>query len=461
MIHMSDIKELIFDNYIAPMKDKKGTYVGVEIELPIVNLKGEATDHDTARKAFNKAVEKLGLTGTKFDAKGNCHEAKDEKTGDLFSFDCSYNNLELSFGKEQSLVTVNDRFKEYIKLFNTELRKDDHIITGFGVQPYYNKCRQDYIESGRYKMLEGYLRKDREWKSYEGFHNFPGFGTFASSTQVQIDVRQDELIDTLNTFSLLEPLKSIIFANSMLSDDLPHLLCSRDMLWEYSTHGINRHNIGSYETVPQTIDEVVDYISSLSAFCCERDDKYIFFYPVPFAEYVKKGMLQGEYYHDGSYHQTSFEPLVKDIDHLRSYKFLDITKRGTIEYRSLCAQPLDQAFAGIAFQTGLVAKLPKLDEILRNDKVIYGHGYSAHELRDLFNRDSLPGFVDPEALRKLLMKITALSYDGLLSRGFGEEKLLLPMCEREDILVSPSRRRINMLRQGHDLTDVIHAYAAV
>ncbi|MBP5180084.1 MAG: hypothetical protein J6127_02205, partial [Clostridiales bacterium] len=75
---MSNIKELIFDNYIAPMKDKKGTYVGVEIELPIVNLKGEATDHDTARKAFNKAVEKLGLAGTKFDAKGNCHEAKDE-----------------------------------------------------------------------------------------------------------------------------------------------------------------------------------------------------------------------------------------------------------------------------------------------------------------------------------------------------------------------------------------------
>ena len=141
---MKDIRELIYDKYIKPTEADRKTYVGVEIEMPVVNLSGEATSHNVSRKAFGSVVEQLGLKQVKFDNRGYNHEALNEKNGDLFSFDCSYNNLEISFGKESSLLDVNERLKEYIRLFNKELGKDNHILTGLGIQPYYKKCRQDY-----------------------------------------------------------------------------------------------------------------------------------------------------------------------------------------------------------------------------------------------------------------------------------------------------------------------------
>ena len=66
---------------------------------------------------------------------------------------------------------------------------------------------------------------------------------------MQLDVRFDKLIETIDTFSLLEPIKSLLFANSWMEDE-PDNLCVRDMFWENSTHGINPHNIGVYEKIP-------------------------------------------------------------------------------------------------------------------------------------------------------------------------------------------------------------------
>lgn len=459
---MKDIKELIYDKYIKPTETDRETYVGVEIEIPIVNLSGEATSHNVSRKAFNSIVSELGLKKTKFDNRGYNHEALNEKNGDLFSFDCSYNNLEISFGKETSLIDVNQRLKDYIRLFNRELGKENHILTGLGIQPYYKKCRQDYIDCGRYKMLEGFLRKADAWKRIGGFHKYPGFGTFASATQLQLDVKKDNLAETLRVFSLLEPLKAVLFANSDMPEDEPDLILARDMLWEYSTHGINPHNIGIYDVDITNIDALIDYISTTSIFCAERDKRYIFFRPVPFAEYATQNFIEGEFYKSGEYQKTLFVPdAEKDIKLLRSYKFLDLTARGTIEYRSMCTQPLSEALAGIAFQLGLASKLPELDEILSNDKVIYGHSYNANELRRLFSYKDLPAFVERDDLRALLLRIVKLSEEGLKERGLGEESLLAPVYDRADRLSSAGKDKLRLLTEGKTLTDIITSYAQI
>ena len=64
---MKDIRELIYNKYIKPTEADRKTYVGVEIEMPIVNLSGEATSHNVSRKAFSSVVSELGLKKTKFD----------------------------------------------------------------------------------------------------------------------------------------------------------------------------------------------------------------------------------------------------------------------------------------------------------------------------------------------------------------------------------------------------------
>ena len=199
------IRAALYDRYIIPTEEKRADFVGIEIELPIVNLKGEATDHEVSKEVFREALTHFGMTPKKYDRKGVCHEAVDEGNGDILSFDCSYNNLEISFGIENSLIPVEERFYRYIAFFNEKLSSKNHIVTGMGIQPFYNKCRKDYIETGRYEMLGGYLNKCSEWRRTGGFHEYPGFGTFASSTQIQLDIKKEDLIDTVSTFSLIEP----------------------------------------------------------------------------------------------------------------------------------------------------------------------------------------------------------------------------------------------------------------
>ena len=80
------------------------------------------------------------------------------------------------------------------------------------------------------------------------FHDHPEYGMFSSTSQIQLDVNYDNLIKTINIFSKLEPIKAILFSNSVLLGENEDLLCCRDMFWQDSTHGINPHNIGMYET---------------------------------------------------------------------------------------------------------------------------------------------------------------------------------------------------------------------
>ncbi len=454
-----DIRELIYDKYIYPIEGNKKNLVGVEIELPIVNRAGLATDHNVSKAMFASLIDHFGLRPVKYDLEGSCHEAISPVTGDGLSFDCSYNNFEISFGTEESLVVIEQRFREYITYANEQLLKYNHIITGMGIQPYYYNCNKNYVPNGRYKMLEGFLRKGGKWGDECYFHNYPEYGTYASASQVQLDVSKDELIKTIQVFSKLEPLKSIIFANSVMLKDEPDLLCVRDMLWENSSHGINAHNIGMYEEVPNSIDEFIEYIAYTSIFCNERDGDYLFFHPTVVSEYFNKGLLEGEYYKDGEYLKKTFEPEKKDIEYLRTYKFLDLTKRGTIEYRSLCTQPLKETFSGIALQVGLMSRIDELDEILSNDKVLYHHGFTAPELRRMLNHEQIPDFIDKDGLRVLLEKIIDLSESGLVSRGFGEEKFLDKVQLRADTLTSPAREMKNQLRKGVSLSDIVDEYA--
>ncbi|MBQ4231745.1 MAG: glutamylcysteine synthetase [Lachnospiraceae bacterium] len=454
-----EIRSALYDKYIKPTEKKKESYVGIEIELPIVNLKKEATSHNVAKEAFKSALDYFGFTPETFDDDGFCHSAIDKDSNDIISFDCSYNNLELSFGKELNLLDVEARFKKYIAHLNHVLGKSNHIITGLGIQPFYDKCKKSYIPNGRYKMLEGYLRKAEEWKKEGGFHSYPGFGTYASSSQIQLDVKKDELVDTVRVFSDLEPIKSLLFANSLMLKDESDYLLTRDILWEYSTHGINPRNVGIFEIPPRSIDEFIDYISYTSIFCTEREGMYPFFYPIPIAEYFDRETIDAEYFDGEDYSSVTITPQKSDLDYLRTYKFLDLTKRGTIEYRSLCTQPLKYSFAGAAFQLGLANKLGELEEIFDKDTVLYKHGFSANELRRSFNRDSMPDFIDKKELTGLIIDIIELSKEGLVERGYGEERLLEPLYNRAETFDSPARHMRDSLLSGADIIDIIHSYA--
>ena len=95
-----------------------------------------------------------------------------------------------------------------------------------------------------------------------------------------------------------------------------------------------------YDCDIQTTEDILNYISTTSIYCVERNGKYLNFPPVNILEYFTRDKLTGEYTENGEHILMEFQPQPDDIAYLRTFKFEDLTYRGTIEYRSACCQPI-------------------------------------------------------------------------------------------------------------------------
>lgn len=450
---IQEIKNAIYQKYITPTKRQRKNYVGVEFELPIVNLNKQPVDFKIVHQLTEKVCEHFNFDQCQFDADGNIFSALSGENNDDISYDCSYNTLELSFGAESNLNILNERFIKYYSFIQDYLLANNHTLTGMGINPYRQYNKNEPIPSERYRMLFHHLSSYQKYDGFE-FHKYSNFGFFACASQVQLDVEEKNVIAVINTFSKLEPLKSQLFANSPLDD----LLCSRDYLWKKSMHGLNPHNVDMFDQSLSNIDELVDYIANMSMYCIERDGTYINFPPTPLYEYFNRKSIKGEYF-DGTYKQIEFIPDINDLTYLRSFKLEDLTFRGTIEFRSGCTQPINEIFALAAFHAGLMENLEELTEILDDDTVIYNHGYSPSELREMFNHKDIPAFVDQNALSKLLVKIIDLANDGLKKRDMNEEQFLLPLYSRAKYLFSPAKQMTDGIASGIELEYYIKNYA--
>jgi gamma-glutamylcysteine synthetase len=392
--------------------------------------------------------EHFGFSVIGRDTDGNANSMQDDITGDNLSFECCYSNLELSLGKGGNLHEIKARFDAYYTFINNFFAEYGYTLTGMGINPNYRINHNKPIQNERYRMLYHHLHSYKKYKnSGFAFHHFPTFGTFTSASQVQIDVRYEDLTDVINIFGKLEPFKSVLFANSYMQD-MPQLLCARNMLWERSMQGYNPHNIGMFEYELQDSDDFIKYIKSTSVYCTMRDGKYINFPPVPVAEYFNRSSVQGEYYTPSGYKDIEIEPNIDDLEYLRTFKFVDLTYRGTIEFRSMCTQPIYDAMSVAAFHAGLMERVGELGELLNSDTTLYSNGYNASELQRIMSKVDLPYFVDKKALSEMLVKIIDLSRDGLKQRGHGEEIFLAPLYERAEELTNPAKKMVEGLRNG-------------
>ena len=452
------VRERLYEKYILPTKKNKDNYVGIEIEMPIINLEKKAVDFSVVHKITDSFMERFQFQVAGRDEEGNIYSISDEAHGDILSYDCSYNNLELSLGKEKELITIHHRFLSYYDFLQKEFGKYHYTLTGMGINPYRIYNHNVPIPNGRYRMLFHHLHSYKKYDLPVFFHHYPEFGTFSSASQVQLDVNHEELLTTIHAFNKIEPIKAILFSNSVLLDEQEDLLCCRDMFWENSTHGINPHNIGMFDCTFESEEDLLSYIESTSIYCVERGDKYINFSPVNIMEYFNRPYIEGEYYEDGAYKSIRINPQIDDLQYLRTFKFEDLTFRGTIEFRSVCCQPIKDCMTVAAFHLGLKNRLQKLDELLKQDHVIYHRGYTAGELRKMFVRSQLPAFVDVEKLYELIKNILELAKEGLASRGYGEESMLKPLFERTENKTNPAKRMLDLRKQGADIQDIILEY---
>ncbi|HIH35249.1 MAG TPA: glutamylcysteine synthetase [Methanosphaera sp.] len=454
------VRKALYERFIKPTTRGFKDYIGIEIEIPILNLEKKAVNFMIVHKITEEFLNEFqDFKKNVLDYNGHACSLISEKTGDIISYDCSYNNLEFSLGKESNLFNVYDRFKEYYTFFKSSFQKHNHTITGIGINPYRIYNKHVPIPNERYLMLYRHLCSYSKYSKLPMyFHNHPEYGMFSSASQVQLDVEKDELIRTINVFSKLEPLKAVLFSNSVLLDENDELLCCRDMFWQDSTHGINPHNIGMYETELQDISDLISYLESLNIYCTKRDDYYVNFPSMNILDYFLMDKVHGEYSYNGEIVDIDIVPQLDDIEYLRSFKFLDLTFRGTIEYRSACTQPIKDVMTVGAFQLGLKHNLDKLEQLLENDQVIYHHGYNPTELRKLFCYRQYPSFVDEDELYDLLLKVLDIASEGLDKRGYGEKIFLKALYQRVYNHSNPAKHMLVQLENGVKIEDIIEEY---
>lgn len=457
----TEINKAIYDKYIAPTKKERKKYIGIEIEMPIVNLNKEAVEEDICQRVVKEFKNNFGFDVIGEDVNGLIYSMVEEKTGDNLSFDCSYSNLELSMGKGKNIYELKSRFEAYYTFLSNELSKYNYTLTGMGINPHYNINKNKPIENERYRMLYHHLHTYKKYNEIElKFCDRADFGTFTSASQVQIDVDYDKLIDTINVFGKLEPYKALLFGNSYMKE-FPENVVVRNMLWEHSMQGYNSHNIGMFDGELFSVDELVEYIKTMSIYCVMRDGKYVNFKPIPVEEYFKMDSVLGEFYIDGKYKEIEIVPDIADLEYLRSFKFEDITFRGTIEFRSMCCQPICDSMVVAAFHIGLIYNMSKLMDLLKDDAVLYSHGYNATELQKMMSKKEIPLFVDKVKLKEMLKQILDIANEGLTRRGYKEEELLKPLYERAERLTNPAKEMVKGIEQGLSVDDFIFKYSQI
>ena len=459
-MNTEEFKQLLFDRFIKPTINNQNNYIGVEIEMPIINLDKKPVNFEIVHNITEKFIEHFDFLPVGIDEDGNIYSAKSSQNSDILSYDCSYNNLELSFGKEENLFEIQKRFDVYYRYLQEIFRLYNYTLTGMGVNPYRVYNKNEPIPNGRYRMLYHHLSSYPMYGNLPMyFHSYPKFGMFSSASQVQLDANYNDLPRLINVFSELEPIKAVLFSNSVLTGDHEEYICCRDIFWENSTHGINPHNIGMYNQKFENVEEIVNYISTTSIYCVERDGKYINFSPILFSDYLKLEGIVGEYYENGRYRKILVQPSVYDIEYLRTFKFEDITYRGTIEFRSVCCQPISDSMVVAAFHLGIKNNLDKAEQILQNDTVLLGNGYITTELRKLLIKTEMPSFIDIDGLYRLARDVVDAASDGLKSRGKGEEILLAPLYERIDKRTNPARTMLNLMNKGTPVEKIIEMYS--
>ena len=408
------IRNKLYKEFIEPTKQRKN-FIGIEIEVPIINLNKKPVDFDIVHKItdnFKKEFSDFSPNGIDYD--GNTFSLKNPNNSDIVCYDCSYNNIEFAMGREKDLFTINNRFIEYYNYVKEEFEKYNYTLTGMGINPYRRYNKEIPIPSERYLMLYHHLKSFNKYNDIPmHFHNYPGYGMFSSASQVQLDVHYNDLIKTINTFTKIEPIKALLFSNSVLMDENKHLTCFRDALWEYSTHGINPHNIGMYDVDFEDIDDILNYLETLNIYCVMRDGAYINFETINLLEYFNKDSIKGDIYDKKGYRQIEIKPNINDIDYLRAFKFINLTFRGTVEFRSVCTQPISDTMSVAAFHLGLKEKIDELHEFISKDRVIFHKGYTASELRKLLIQDEIPSFINKKKLCELTNNILNIAKDGL------------------------------------------------
>ena len=421
---MSPSIQLLKDRYLKNIKENPDLYIGIELEFPIVHTKGQPTDIEVSKDLLRFLMDALNLEVEKVDQEGNPIQLVEPMSQDRILFEVSYTTLEFAFGRAQNIQEVEGRFQAYMKVIQEKLGEKNHAIQGWGIHPNWNQNDNRPVAYPRYQMLMDYLSIGSRQESAH-LHDFPQYGAFICGSQVQLDVSTANYLRVINAFTQIEAAKAYLFANSEFSGADWDTQISRDIFWEDSMHGIYPENVGVNTRLFKDEDDFFDYLDHSAIFTAERDGETHYFSPIQARDYLATEEIPA-YTLNGK--ETLLAPQEKDFQTHRSYQFQDLTTRGTVEFRSVCTQPLDRTFASAAFHLGLLVNLDKLETYLETAPFFEKFGRDYKSLRRQFSKKNLSS-AEEMAVVQFSKDLLALAEQGLEKREQSEMIYLEPLKE--------------------------------
>ncbi|WP_128837614.1 glutamate-cysteine ligase family protein, partial [Streptococcus sp. DD11] len=412
-----DSIQILKERYLKNIQENPHLYIGIELEFPIVNCLGGATDTEVAKALLKRLASDYPFEIERTDREGNPIQLKSRENEDRLLFELSYNTLEFAFEKADVIQEVDERFQQYLALIQPILQENHHEIQGEGLHPFWQENDNRPVNYPRYEMLMQYLALSKQTMA-EGLHGYPEYGAFICGSQVQLDVSKSNYLRVINVFNQIEAAKAYLFANSAF--DLWDTKISRDRFWEDSMHGILRENVGVNPVDFASEKEFFDYLNRSAIFTAEREGETYYFYPIAAAVYLEQENIKA---YDLTGREVILTPSAADFSSHRSYQYQDLTTRGTVEFRSTCTQPLARTFAPAAFHLGILANLEQAEIYLQTCSFFKKEGRDYQQLRRRFSGKHLSE-EEREQIEKFSDDLVRIAAEGLQFRKKGEEKYL-------------------------------------
>ena len=410
--------KLLKEKYLSNMKKDSELFVGVELEFPIVETNGNKTNIEVTKNLFRTLANLSDFEIEKIDDDQNPIQLVHCSSKDRILFELSYNTIEFAFERAHSINEVAKRFEAYLKIIQPILQENNHEIQGRGIHPLWKENDNSPVKIERYKMLMAFLAMNGTGMKT---HSYPSYGAFICGNQVQLDVRRDNYLRIINAFNKIEAVKAYLFSNSEFSAEVWDTRISRDIFWEESLHGYYKENVGVYPKDYQSEEEFFNNLARTAIFTATREGKSYYFKPIRVEDYLDQKEITA-YTADGN--EKIINPVKEDLKQHRSYQFQDLTARGTVEFRSVCTQPLETTFAPIAFELGLFVELEKLENFLEDSSFFKNEEQDYRKLRKKYSKKNLSE-KEKEAIQSFSKDLLDIAKAGLTKRGYREEKFLI------------------------------------
>lgn len=416
--------KLLKEKYLSNMKEDSELFVGVELEFPIVETNGNKTNIEVTKNLFRTLANLSDFEVEKIDDDQNPIQLIHCSSKDRILFELSYNTIEFAFERARSINEVAKRFEAYLKIIQPILQENNHEIQGHGIHPLWQENDNSPVKIERYKMLMAFLALNGTGMKT---HSYPSYGAFICGNQVQLDVSRDNYLRIINAFNKIEAAKAYLFSNSEFTAEAWDTKIARDIFWEESLHGYYKENVGVYPKDYQSEEEYFNNLARTAIFTATREGKSYYFKPIRVEYYLDQKEITA-YTADGN--EKIINPVKEDLKQHRSYQFQDLTARGTVEFRSVCTQPLETTFAPIAFELGLFVELEKLENFLEDSSFFKNEEQDYRKLRKKYSKKILSK-EEKEAIQSFSKDLLDIAEAGLMKRGYGEEKFLIINKELE------------------------------